>query len=310
MKTYLFLCCALVLSCRSWSAPVADARDLAMGGIIVSSVSPELALFLNPAILSASENFKTVFSQARLSADQFDYEVSSSIPILKNQIGVGIGWDALVSQNQLETGIVRDSNGQVIVNPSNGLPLTQVLGFFTRNDNTVYCSMGAKFGFYSLGISLKGFLTDFGGLQGYGLGIDAGCRAQLNPDLYIGGVLYDIGNSILDFQGNAPNEKTSNSWTMSLAWKTLNNKEIMILVEPGISETYLQPSTLNWGGGIEASWMRDFFLRGGVNQDRLSFGIGLVTHPLKVFPEIKMDYAYLGGDENDYPSRLTLTVEW
>ncbi len=61
---------------------------------------------------------------------------------------------------------------------------------------------------------------------------------------------------------------------------------------------------------MEVGFRDGLFIRYGVNRDRSSFGVGLVTKPEKVFPEIRIDYAYLARTGTPYPSRLTLAVVW
>jgi hypothetical protein len=293
-----------------FALPLTDARNLALGGMVVSSSNIETSLFINPSYLSGADSFKTSFSQAKTSANNLDLEVSASFPTWKDNVGVGFGLDAQVAQNQQETGIVRDSNGQVVVDPVTGNPLTQVLGFFTQSNNVFYCSLGAKFGFCSLGASLKYFLSDFGNMEGTGFGLDLSFNAAISKDLSVGSTLFDLQNTTINFRGNAPNIVIPSTWMTSAGWNFWHDDHLSFLAEPGFSSAVSNPSSLQWAAGMEGSWDKSIFARVGVNQNRISFGIGLVAHLGKVFNEVKIDYAYLGGNTNDFPSRLTLTTTW
>src|ERR1700679_480381 len=124
-----------------WALPNMDARNLALGGMAVADINISDALFLHPAVLSHAEGLEPSFTQTRLTASDFDFAAGASFPIISKSIGLGLGWDAVANQNQVLTGIVRDSNGQVIIDPNTGLPLTQILGFFTQSINTFYPSL-------------------------------------------------------------------------------------------------------------------------------------------------------------------------
>jgi hypothetical protein len=311
MKKIFYLAVYSLLFPFSISAtPLTDARDLALGGMTISDIPPEVAVFGNPSVLSTSQAFKTSFSQTRLTANDFEYSIATCFPVAKGQIALGVGWDSMVSQNQQLTGIVRDSNGQVVVDPVTGMPLTQVLGFFTRNINSAYLSAGFKFGKFSIGVNLKGLLADFGNLEGYGVGMDIGARIDLASGVFWGGSFYDVGDTSIDFHGGTQNETMPMSWASSLSLKVIDDNGFSIFLEPAVSQPSFGYEGLRWQAALEASWMKDIFLRVGDNQDRPSFGIGLIVHPSKIISELKIDYAYLGGDENDYPSRLTLSIGW
>ncbi len=193
------------ITAASWALPEMDARNLALGGMAVADINISDAMFLNPAVLSHAEGLETSFTQTRLTASDFDFAVGASFPIISKNIGLGLGWDAVANQNQVLTGIVRDSNGQVIIDPNTGLPLTQVLGFFTQSINTFYASLGVKVGFYSLGATLKYYLSDFGNYEGTGFGLDASLRADFSSNLYWGALISDINNSVIDFHGATVN---------------------------------------------------------------------------------------------------------
>lgn len=309
MRTQIFLV-LLFTPIPLLASPLTDTRNLSLGGMVVSDPNIETSLFINPAYLSHADSFKTSFSQAKTSATNLDLEASAVFPVWKDSVGIGFGWDAQVAQNQQETGIVRDSNGQVVVDPTTGAPLTQILGFFTQNNNTFYCSLGAKAGFLSLGASLKYFLSDFGSMEGTGFGLDLGFHADISMELSIGSTLFDLQNTTINFQGNAPNTVISSTWMTSAAWNFWHDDHLSLLVEPGFSSVVADSSSFQWAAGLEGSWDKSIFARVGANQSRVSFGLGLVAHLGKVFNEVKIDYAYLGGNTNDFPSRLTLTTTW
>jgi hypothetical protein len=307
---FLISAVLIFVPCLSNAFPLTDARNLALGGLALSSTSLESAVFINPAALSQSEGLGTAFTQTRLSATDFDFGVSASFPLLKKQLGIGVGWDAQSSRNQVQTGFVRGPDGQYIIDPSTGMPQTQVLGFFTQTTNVAYLSLGLELFSFSVGGSLKYFLSDFGSLEGQGLGADLSCRAKLDDRFSLSAALYDLGDSVLRFNGGAPDQVESMSWAASLSWMFVRNDDISIMAEPGLRGDIRGNGVAAWGGGVEGSWRQSVFVRGGYVQDRLSLGVGLVAHPGKVFQEIRVDYAYLDKSPDGYPSRLTLSVGW
>jgi hypothetical protein len=307
--SFIFIFCGITAA--SWALPDMDARNLALGGMAVADITISDAMFFNPAVLSHAEGLETSFTQTRLTASDFDFAVGASFPIISKNIGLGFGWDAVANQNQVLTGIVRDSNGQVIIDPNTGLPLTQILGFFTQSINTFYASLGVKVGFYSLGVTLKYYLSDFGSFEGTGVGLDVGLRADINPNLYWGVLISDINNSVIDFHGETVNQTVPFTWTTSIYWKFLQVGEVTAAVEPSASNAFWDTSVLDYGAGIELGWLKSIFLRASdTQQSGFNMGIGLVAHPVKVFKEIRVDYTYLGQAPNGYPSRLTLSVDW
>jgi len=298
------------ITAASWALPDMDARNLALGGMAVADITISDAMFLNPAVLSRAEGLETSFTQTRLTASDFDFAAGASFPIISKNIGVGLGWDAVANQNQVLTGIVRDSNGQVIIDPNTGLPLTQILGFFTQSINTFYASLGVKVGFYSLGATLKYYLSDFGSYEGTGAGLDVGLRADFSSNLYWGALISDVNNSVIDFHGETVNQTVPFTWTTSLYWKFLQVGEVTAAVEPSASNSFWDATVLDYGVGVELGWLKSIFLRASDTQQGFNMGIGLVAHPVKVFKEIRVDYTYLGQAPNGYPSRLTLSVDW
>jgi hypothetical protein len=300
----------LLLPTSLFALPFTDSRNLALGGMAIASVPVESAMFLNPALLGDSEGLRTTFTQVRFSANNFDFELSGAFPLVKDVVGLGFGWDADVSLNQLQTGIVRDSNGQVEVDPNTGLPLTQILGFFTQSNNAFYLSAGARFGFYSLGASLKYYLQDFGSLEGKGWGLDASAEYRLSGRLRLGLALLDLNSTTLRFNQGQADLVYPNLLMGSLAWDLLRLGYFTVQLDPGYSVGVWNRAGTQWSAGLEASWHEDIYVRAGANGENESFGIGLVTHPTKVFSEVKVDYTYLTRTPDGYPSRLTLTVGW
>jgi len=309
MKLRLFILFLFVTK-FSWAFPLTDSRNLALGGVVVAGTSIESALFINPAELSEANGLRTAFTQTRLSFSDFDFGISASFPLFKNQVGIGMGWDAVAARNQLLTGFVRDSNGQYVIDPGTGMPQTQVLGFFTQNTNQFYLSSGIRIGFLSLGASFKYFLSDFGGTEGMGMGFDFAAQARFSDDLLWGGTLFDLGESHVRYNDGTPDLVFPLAWASSLSWTFLQNSEFSVMAEPGVYKDAGDGLNDHWGGGLEGAWKKNVFLRVGINQDRLSLGVGLVAHPEKIFQEIRVDYAYLNHSPDGYPSRLTLSVAW
>lgn len=290
--------------------PLEDARNLALGGMAVASADTPSAIFINPAILTRTQELETSFTQTRLALDDFDFGFSVDFPLVKGEVGFGVGWSSVADQNQALTGVVRDQNGQIIIDPSTGQPLTQVLGFYTQNNNTVYASLAAKADFLSFGANLKFFLTDFGGLEGTGFGADVSAEAYFDQSLAWGATCFDLGNSVVDFHGGTPNLVTPASWMTSLYWKFLKSGSFSVSMEPGASEEFQEGAPFNWGVGLEGAWRNSIFLRAGGGSNQTGIGLGLVAHPGKIFREVRVDYTYLTQAPDGYPSRLTLSVGW
>ncbi len=288
---------------------VTDARDLALGGLAIADSPVATSVFVNPALLTLADSLETAYTQNRFAVDQFDFQVSGGFPLLPG-IALGFGWDALAVQNQVEYGIVRDSNGQVEVDPSTGQPLTQVLGFFTQSDNRFYASAAAQFGFLSLGASLKYDLVDFASTEGSGWGLDLAADLALGKNARLGFVLSDPGNRVIRFNDGSPPEMILGQWAAACAWKWARVGPVSFTLEPGIQKDLWDDAATRWGGGLEASWLDNVFLRLGANNQTASLGVGLVAHPEKVFKEVRVDYTYLAQAADGYPSRLTLSVKW
>jgi hypothetical protein len=306
----IFSIYGFLLSVGSGAAQTAtDARDLALGGLAIADGPAASAVFINPALLTLADSLQTAYTQTRLSVDQFDFQVSGGFPLLPG-IALGFGWNALAVQNQEEFGIVRDSNGQVEVDPSTGQPLTQVLGFFTQSDNRFYASAAAQFGFLSLGASLKYDLVDFASTEGSGWGLDLAVNLALGTNARLGFVLSDPGNRMIHFNDGSPPEMILGQWAAACAWKLGRVGPVSFTVEPGIQKDLWDDTATRWGGGVEASWLDNVFLRVGANNQTASLGVGLVAHPEKIFKEVSVDYTYLTQASDGYPSRLTLSVKW
>ena len=290
--------------------PLEDARNLALGGMAVASADLPTAIFLDSAVLSRSENLETSFIQTRLAYSDFDFGVSGSFPIIKKEMGVGIGWSSVAYQNQALTGIVRDQNGQIIINPTTGQPLTQILGFYTQSNNTLYVSYAVKVDLFSVGASLKYFISDFGGLEGTGFGTDLSLRADIDPRFSWGATLFDLGNSVVNFHGNTSNITSPAILMSSIYWRFLESNNFSVSVEPAVSDGFHPDSLFNWGAGLEGAWRKSIFLRVGGGSNQTGLGVGLVAHPVKIFKEVRLDYTYLTKAPDGYPSRLTLSVGW
>jgi len=294
---------------RAGADPVLDARALALGGLAYADGALPTALFFNPSLLAPLDSLKTSFTQNRLSTAQFDFEAAGAFPLLQG-ISLGFGWAALEVQNQVQYGILRDSNGQIEVNPANGQPLTQILGFFTQSDNTFFAAAAAQFGFFSLGAALKYELVDFGHTEGTGFGLDLSGTLRLSKSLRLALVMTDLGDRELHWNDGTPDRRVTGQWTAAAAWHFLDLGPVALTLEPGVRKDLWDELNIHYGGGLEASWMDQVFLRAGEDKGEAAFGVGLTAHPAKGFPELRVDYAYLDSAVNGYPSRLTLTARW
>lgn len=313
MKYRLLTVCIFLFmffSFPAWASPLSDGRSSALGGMSVASASPGVASFTDPAVLGDAENLTTSFSQVRFSDQNFAFQFSAGFPLVKDVIGLGVGWDNQVERNQALVGYVRDQNGQYVVDPVTGQPQTIVLGFFTEDSHVFYGSMGAHLGVLSLGTSLKYFISDFGSAQGRGWGMDLGVRLDPVPGLKIGATLFDVGNSTILFKGTAPDQTVPSLGVASLAWQFWSPGSFTFTAEPGVSMDVGDMRSFQAGGGLEVGWLNNVFLRTGYTGQNLELGVGLVAHPEKVFKEIRVDYAYLTQAPDGYPSRVTLSAVW
>jgi len=288
----------------------AGAKVLSMGGGLVAGVPVENAAFLNPSGLADTTNFSTSFSQAKILSDTLAFQIGTAIPLKAGKWGIGIGWGSLVARDQVQTELVRDANGQLVVDPLTGLALTRLTGFFTRNDNQGILSVGYRWGGLRLGLSGKYLLTQFGGLKGRGFGTDLGANVQWTKRVDWGLVFYDLGDTKLRFQDTDFNETYPSTAQTTLLLKPAVGKDFSACLAPGLGLPLKSRSAVRWNGGLEVGYRGSLFLRGGVNRDRSSFGVGLVAHPAKVFREVRVDYAFLGGTGTGPPSRLTIAVTW
>lgn len=281
-----------------------------MGGNLRTSGHPSLAPFVNPALLTPAARVQTSFSQAKLSADTLTFQVAAGVPVGVPGLGLGLGWGAVVARDQIQREYVLDAEGRFVPDPVTGLPTTRLIGFFTRNDNTIFLSVDGKAGLLSLGASFKGLLTQFGGLRGQGWGFDAGFLLSPHERLALGGTLTDLGDTRLDFPGDDLDETLPSAVRVSAGWKFLEPGDFVLYAEPGVERVLGAGERVRWSAGLEVVYRGQLSLRAGSNRDRLSFGVGFATPLEKVLRAVRVDYAFLARGNGGYPSRLTLTVDW
>jgi|GEM_PF-6056779 len=305
---FLLLLALFFLSHGTSNAATAPTRDLAMGGNVTATSDPATAPFTQPALLGGTPRLESSFSQARLDEETFLFQTDTVFPVLKG-FGLGLSWDEEVARDQVQTETVRDSNGQVVVDPTTGQPLQRLLGFFARNDNDWSLAAGATRGPFSLGGSVHYLFTQFGPLRGSGWGADAGAHWAGGDWFRASWVVRDLGDTRLRFPRSEWTVTREAAWAGSLA---ILHKvgDLSFGLEPGANRAWRREGRTDWTGGLEAGYHQALFLRYGINRDRNSFGMGLVAKPPKVFKEVRIDFAYLARTGTPYPSRLTLTVVW
>lgn len=311
MRVYLICLVFLVPSEVSIAAPPGGAREQSLGDLSTASVEFAASPFRNPALLAEVPSLYTAFSQAKLTFDTLNFQVSAAFPLYVRRLGLGVAWDTVVARDQEQRVIVRDGNGQVVVDPETGEPLTELLGFFTRNDNRIVVSAGARVGRLSLGAGAKGLFSAFGGRQAFGLGVDLGAAVALSRFWTFGASWRDVGNTRLNFQHEGDDETLFSALNVGTALRVQVSSDFSLVVEPAWEGGIRGQGGRGFGAGAEFSYRGNLFLRAGSNRDRLSFGVGLSAGLGEGFSKVRVDYAYLARvGAGAFPSRLTLTLEW
>lgn len=311
MRVYLISLVFLAPGVVLGAAAPGGAREQSLGDLSTASVESVAAPFRNPAFLAGTPALHTAFSQAKLTFDTLNFQVSAAFPLHTGGLGLGVAWDAAAARDQAQQVIVRDGNGQVVVDPDTGEPLTELLGFFTRNDNKAVIALGAKAGRFSAGAGAKMLFTSFGGRQAFGFGADVGLAFPLSSFWTLGAVWRDIGDTRLNFQHAGEDEVVLSTAGVGSAFHAGFFGGFSIMLEPAWEKEVQGRGGRGFGMGVELSYRKSLFLRAGINRDRWSFGVGLAAGRKGRFAGIRVDYAYLARvGTGAFPSRLTLNVEW
>ena len=281
------------------------ARALSMGSAYTALSGDAWTLFWNPAGLPEVKTPEVGLMHSERFAGVVDYDaISLALPQP----------DASV----LAFGVLRlGVNGIPFTRLEDpGSPISEgnrveVEKFVNEGEYAFYVGKARRYKNWSWGIAPKLIFKHIGSdYRAYGLGIDAGVVIKPLPRIPIqaGLVMRDLLGTIL-------------------AWEQTGRKEIITpTVRAGIAanvdftalEARLTPTidlsyrTENLGGsdaasvhlGMEYLVRKTVAIRIGSDDDRLTFGGGLILKPVSI------DYAYIGHDDLGDTHRVSLTARW
>ncbi|MDD5382098.1 MAG: hypothetical protein PHH60_00355 [Candidatus Margulisbacteria bacterium] len=259
------------------------ARSAAMGLAQVAVAEGAESIYWNPAALAKITGY-----QISTSANEI-YGTSYKAFGLAG-LGWGGGWGMLV--------MAADQGGipETTLDPS-GRPI--VIGSFGYDAKAVYLSYAREFGRSSIGANLKYLNEGLYGKSVNGLGADLGVLVKPSRILSFGA---KIENAV------APQMKWNTDSGNTDVMQT--NYKIGAAVKPEIQPLLLTGDIGFIQGGSPAVYLgaeyepvKNVFIRGGVFSERLSLGIGIQYHNLKV------DYSYArGNDYLDDSHRISLNL--
>jgi hypothetical protein len=147
-------------------------------------------------------------------------------------------------------------------------------------------------------------------LRGYGLGVDVGAGGRPLPDIPIeaGITVRDVFSTLMAWEQTGRKEIIPSTLRLGLA-STFDLPLLEARLTPVLDFAYRfeflgDSDAASMHGGLEYLIRNTFALRAGMDDERLTYGGGLVLKPMSI------DYAYIGHDELGDTHRISVNVRW
>ena len=257
-----------------------NARAIAMGNALTSNSNSQFTAFYNPASTAAVTGQQLQFSHQFLTLDRRLSTIGLSTP-LPPMGGISVGWIGS-GVNNIQSRDLAGNKGDII----------------TASENMFLISFGITPAENLLiGGSLKLLNNSLpnldGNIIGKGLGFDFGAIVKFGSNINVGIVLKNLNASYN--WSNEIDENTDRNYEDKFPIQIRTGlqysfRDLIILGDYGayfIDTEYLDS---NFRLGIEFSINENYFIRGGLRDGKLSFGVGL-KHDQFMESQAIIDYA-------------------
>ena len=277
----------------------AGARALALGSAYVAVADDPTAVYWNPAGLTRLSQRQLHLTHAERFAGMINHDFAAIALPDKRLHGVGLAL--------LRVG-VNDIHFTELADP--GRPLSQtnrpyIASTETSADYALYLSLAHRLRTsLSLGASVKVIYRQVASLKAYGLGLDLGLSYQLRPGLSLAASIRDITSTPIIWNTDA-NDRISPSILLGATYQlTVAGGRATVALASRAGGGIDADSGTPVHTGIEYSY-RSLALRGGLEEDRQSLGLGLQPHQ-----RITLDFAYLQHDQLESTYQLSANVSF
>ena len=277
----------------------AGARALALGSAYVAIVDDPTAVYWNPAGLTRLPQRQLHLTHAERFAGMINHDFAAIALPGKRLHGVGLAL--------LRVG-VNDIHFTELTDP--GRPLSQtnrpyIASTETSADYAFYLSLAHRLRTsFSLGASVKVIYRQVASLNAYGLGLDLGLTYQLRPGLSLAASIRDITSTPIIWNTDA-NDRINPSILLGATYQlTVAGGRATVALASRAGGGIGADSGTPVNTGIEYSY-RSLALRGGLEEDRQSLGLGL-----QPYQRITLDFAYLQHDQLESTYQISANVSF
>ena len=283
-----------------WSNIGPDARTMGMGGARVAAEGDAYSTYWNPAALQRKQELASTYATLQNSA-RYNYLGCT----MESPIGrLGFSY--------ISTGIDGFQKTSYIQASSTGHGTASVIGDdFSVGNSAVYVSWAENLGRLAgrdpqnldndwskrveIGATFKLMSQYMGASSASGFGVDAGVQYQVNPELRLGGVVYNLLSPVMSWN-DAESDTLATRGKLGLSFNLQKN---LLLVADADVFGYKRGGSYV-GGEYQVN--TQFTLRGGYQQSAFSVGVGVN------YMGAKFDFAYTqaSADYMDASTRLSL----
>lgn len=286
------------------------ARPWAMGGAYVALVSDATSVYWNPANLALVKQRSVSLMHSETFGSLLDYDaVTVALPSNRSTARMSVGF-----------GLFRLGGGGILLtalaNPS--LPVSDsnrviAVGEAGHSDWALYVSVGRALSKrVNAGASLKIIYRDLVDVTAIGFGLDAGITYRLHPWWNTSIVVNDLTTTLLAYNNGTKesiNPRMSAGFSFTPRW----NQVAVSIVADGVmefegrqlaSQFYQGPISLDVRWGAEVLYRSRLALRGGMNADNPTLGVGIIVGDFTV------DGAWRGHDAFSDSYRFSISHSW
>lgn len=273
-----------------------------MGSAYTAVADDAQAALWNPAGLAQISGISVAGSQNHLSFTDNAYAVS-----LTGSLGpwgtASLAVQHLIVENVAVTRPVLDANGNPVLDPSTNQPLVEIAGFGQESDATFLAGYGVAVAPWLLvGGAVKGLVGMSGQTPGSGLGADAGLLVKLAHHWKVGVAADDLGRTTVRWRDGVRTVLPS-AGRVGVAWGP--HPKWLVSVEGASPLARLRVVA---GAGVEWRYADFLALRGGLDDGRVTGGVGFRMALGSGQSFAFADYAFVTGSTYEDRNRLTLGV--
>lgn len=286
------------------------ARPWALGGAYVALVSDATSVYWNPANLARVKHKNIALMHSETFGSLLNYDaVTVALPSSRSTARMTIGF-----------GLFRLGGGGIkltaLANPS--LPVSDSnrvveVGETGHSDWALYASVGREVSSrMNAGASVKIIYRDLVDVTAIGFGIDAGVTYKLHPLWNTSIMVNDITTTLLAYN-NGTKESINPRMSVGLSFAPRWDRVAVTMVADGVlefegrrvaSQFYQGPISLDVRWGTEVLYRNRLALRGGMNAENPTLGIGIMVGDFTV------DGAWRGHDSFADSYRFSISHSW